>query len=250
MNKAITEVLAHPLPNVNNRPLAFSVLRVPFLLEPSYDETKPFVESNRDRLIQKWGGPAGWERQKKMHNLKGRGMEAGIPHFNLDRLASNTMASHRLIQYLGKTYGLHVSEAIYDRLNVYYFVEGHALNDKPRLAHVVAEELQALIPEQHAPTEQVLLEFLNGNQGRREIEKALTALRQIGIHSIPKFVVEGRTVVDGAANAATFVSIFREIEKRGVVHPGTMFGDILGVSTEILERGSHRSDEATKTAAY
>jgi hypothetical protein len=50
--------------------------------------------------------------------LKGRGLAAGIPHFNLDRLASNSMASHRLIQHIGKRYGLHVSEALYDRLNV------------------------------------------------------------------------------------------------------------------------------------
>lgn len=116
MNRAITTVLSSPLVDAP-RPLAFSVIRVPFFLEPNYDESKPFIESNRDRLIQKWGGKAGWEAQKHSHDLSGRGLEAGIPHFNLDRLASNTMASHRLIQYLGKTFGLSDSEAIYDRLN-------------------------------------------------------------------------------------------------------------------------------------
>jgi len=29
-----------------------------------------------------------------------------------------------------------VSEALYDVLNIYYFVDGHALNDRPRLAKV------------------------------------------------------------------------------------------------------------------
>lgn len=95
------------------------MIRVPFFLEPGYDENKPFVESNRDRLIQKWGGTRGWEEQKRRHDLKGRGLQAGIPHFNLDRLAANTMASHRLIQNLGKRFGLTVSEAVYDRLNEY-----------------------------------------------------------------------------------------------------------------------------------
>ncbi len=52
------------------------------------------------------------------NSLKGRGLAAGIPHFNVDRLASNSMASHRLIQHVGKRYGLNVSEALYDRLNV------------------------------------------------------------------------------------------------------------------------------------
>ena len=116
MKRAIHEVLNTPLATAP-KPLVFSVLRVPFFLEPSYDESKPYVESNRERLLQKWGGHKGWEAQKKRHDLKGRGQAAGIPHFNLDRLAANSMASHRLIQYIGKTYGLAVSEAIYDRLN-------------------------------------------------------------------------------------------------------------------------------------
>jgi hypothetical protein len=116
LNRAIETVLNNPLPGAP-RPLAFSVIRVPFMLEPGYDEKKPFIESNRDRLVKKWGGKRGWEVQKNSHDLKGRGLEAGIPHFNLDRLAANTMASHRLIQNLGKTYGLAVSEAAYDRLN-------------------------------------------------------------------------------------------------------------------------------------
>lgn len=185
-------VLRDPLP-LAPRPLAFSVIRVPFFLEPNYDETAVFVESNRERLIQKWGGKAGWERQKAQHNLKGRGLEAGIPHFNLDRLAANTMASHRLIQYIGKTFGLAVSEAVYDTLNEYYFVEGHSLNDRPRLAQVVADKLATLLPttpdkqqqQQPAPTAQQLLEFLNGNQGRKEIEEAVQTLHRLGIHGIP-----------------------------------------------------------------
>ena len=140
MNNAIDEVLRHPLPDAPKK-LAFSILRIPFFLEPQYPEDLAVVETNRERLIKKWGGQAGWDRQKDMHDLKGRGLEAGIPFFNLDRKASNTMASHRLIQYLGKTYGLAVSEAVYDELNKYYFVDGHSLNDRPRLARVACELL-------------------------------------------------------------------------------------------------------------
>ncbi|KAG7346193.1 DSBA oxidoreductase [Nitzschia inconspicua] len=218
--------------------MAFSVLRVPFFLEPGYDESKPFIETNRERLIHKWGGKRGWEVQKQRHDLKGRGLEAGISHFNLDRLAANTMASHRLIQHIGKTYGLAVSEAIYDLLNQYYFVDGHSLNDKPRLAKVVAARMQELMPTE-APTKTELLDFLNGDEGREQIMHALHALNQLGIHSIPKFIIEGRTVVDGAARSDTFVEIFREIEARGVVQGTAIFNDVLGVSDEIVEKGSH-----------
>eukprot|EP00526_Cylindrotheca_closterium_P015100 CAMPEP_0113612632 /NCGR_PEP_ID=MMETSP0017_2-20120614/6204_1 /TAXON_ID=2856 /ORGANISM="Cylindrotheca closterium" /LENGTH=256 /DNA_ID=CAMNT_0000521681 /DNA_START=60 /DNA_END=831 /DNA_ORIENTATION=+ /assembly_acc=CAM_ASM_000147 len=237
LNRAIDTVLDNPLPDAP-RPLAFSVLRVPFFLEPGYDEDKPFVESNRDRLVSKWGGKRGWEEQKRRHDLKGRGLEAGIEHFNLDRLAANTMASHRLIQHIGKKYGLAMSEAIYDRLNEYYFVEGHSLNDKPRLAEVVSATMSDLLDEEY-PSPEELLEFLNGNQGRQEIMEALDGLQQIGVHGIPKFIIEGSYMVDGAARSEVFVDIFREIEARGEIKSGPVFGDILGVSEATIANGSH-----------
>ena len=43
--------------------------------------------------------------QKARHGLKERGQEVGIEHFNLDRIASNTMSSHRLVQWVTKTLG-------------------------------------------------------------------------------------------------------------------------------------------------
>jgi len=242
-------VLSKPLnTGSDSSSLAFAVVRVPFFLEPGYDESKPFIESNRDRLVNKWGGKEGWERQKHSHDLKGRGLAAGIPKFNLDRLASNSMASHRLIQHVGKRYGLGVSETLYDRLNVYYFVDGHALNDKPRLARVAAETLSEALSQDNptgrtAMSEGEILSFLNGDQGRLEIENAIRALQQLGVHGIPKFFVEGSRVVDGAAGPETFIRIFREIEKKGEVAGGPIFGEILGVSEDIVKRGSHTREK-------
>lgn len=247
------QVLSNPLSNAP-KTIAFSVIRVPFFLEPQYDENRPHMESNRERLVKKWGGTAGWNRQKNSHDLKGRGVEAGIPHFNLDRLTANTMASHRLIQHIGKTYGLAVSEAIYDLLNVYYFVDGNSLNDRPLLAATVAAELEKiLLPAAVAdnandqvvppPTAESLLDFLNGNKGRKEIEKALTMLNQLGVHSIPKFIIEGSRLVDGAARSESFVEIFREIEARGVVESGPVFGEILGIAPKVIEQGSHHRQD-------
>ncbi|KAL3798342.1 hypothetical protein HJC23_004995 [Cyclotella cryptica] len=157
------------------------------------------------------------------------------------------MASHRLIQHVGKRYGLNVSEALYDRLNMYYFVEGHALNDKPRLAKVAAESLvETLAKTENATippmTENEVLNFLNSNKGRREIENALRALTELGVHGIPKFIIEGSRVVDGAAMPDVFIRIFREIEKRGEVAGGPVFGDILGVDDSIVMRASHKKD--------
>ena len=150
------------------------------------------------------------------------------------------MSSHRLIQFVGKKYGLRVSELLYDRLNVYYFVDGHALNDRPRLANVAHEELvKALSSDVDILTEEDILKFLNGNEGRREIEDALQALDNMGVHGIPKFIIEGRIMVDGAARSDVFVNIFREIERNGSVYGGPIFGEILGVDPDIVNRGSH-----------
>jgi predicted DsbA family dithiol-disulfide isomerase len=144
------------------------------------------------------------------------------------------MASHRLIQHIGKTYGLTVSEAIYDVLNVYYFVDGHSLNDRPRLAATVAQALKGIIGEK-APSVKELHAFLDGDQGRAEIENAVAALNRLGVHGIPKFIIEGNTSLDGAAHASTFISVFREIEERGYVNGGPIFGDILGVKITLQD---------------
>ena len=155
------------------------------------------------------------------------------------------MASHRLIQHVGKKYGLRVSEGLYDRLNVYYFVEGHALNDRPRLAKVAAEELRKLVPneeESSIMTQDDILHFLNGNEGREEILHALSTLKEIGVHGIPKFIIEGQTIIDGAAKSDIFVQVFREIEQRGETAGTAIFGDILGVSDDTILKGSHTRD--------
>lgn len=254
----MNEVLKNPLPSAPKE-LAFALLRVPFFLEPHADETKPFVGTNRQRLIEKWGGPegtmysrillsnspdgVGWEAQKQRHDLKGRGLAAGIPYFNLDRLVGNTMASHRLIQMIGKTFGLYVSENVYDLLNEYYFVQGHSLNDQPLLAKIVSERLMELVDD--APSETELLDFLRSDKGRAEIEAAIDYLHDIQIHSIPKFIIEGSIAVDGAATPDVFVDVFRDIERRGSIKSEPIFAPLLGIETI---QASHSREQLEKQA--
>lgn len=97
---------------IPDQPMGFTLLRVPFFLEPDYPTDPSFEETNRVRLIRKWGGKAGWERQKARHGLKERGQEVGIEKFNLDRVASNTLMSHRLVQWVTKTLGINAAETL------------------------------------------------------------------------------------------------------------------------------------------
>jgi hypothetical protein len=97
-------------------------------------------------------------------------------------------------------------------------------------------------PDAIVSTESELLEFLNGNEGREEIMQALKALNKLGIHSIPKFIIEGKMILDGAARPEVFVKVFREIERKGEIHAGPVFREILGVSDDIVGKGSHTPD--------
>jgi len=131
------EVQSEPLRE--GKPVQFSVLRVPFFLEPDYETSEVFEETNRARLVRKWGGHAGWEAQKRRHQLKERGQEVGIERFNLDRVASNTLASHRLVQWVTKTRGVTAAERLYNNLNYRHFELGQKLNDRQMLAEAAEE---------------------------------------------------------------------------------------------------------------
>mmetsp|Transcript_28436 Transcript_28436/g.70431 ORF Transcript_28436/g.70431 Transcript_28436/m.70431 type:complete len:229 (+) Transcript_28436:246-932(+) len=211
------------------QPLRFSVIRVPFFLEPDYPQDPEFEETNRVRLIRKWGGEAGWEVQKQRHRLKERGQEVGIEHFNLDRVASNTMDSHRVVQWVTKTRGPSAAEALYDLLNQRHFVEGRKLNDHVMLADAACEAAGVNKTE--------TLAFLRSGEGLANIQAAMRLLGAMGVHSIPTFIVDGRFRVDGAARSDEFVSLFRKIEREGRVEGGMVFGDALEVPKEVVHQG-------------
>jgi len=215
-------VMRAPMDPTN--PVRFSVLRVPFFLEPDYTRDQEWVETNRVRLERKWGGKAAFEQQKRRHGLKERGRQVGIQTFNLDRLASNTLASHRLVQWVTKHHGCAVSEALYNDLNSRHFVEGKALNDAEMLCDAAAA---AGIEREDCAT------FLASKQGYEEIAAAQATLGRMGIHSIPNFVIGGKFIVSGAVHAGELVEMFRNIEKKGAGAPGSAFADELQIPEEM-----------------
>jgi predicted DsbA family dithiol-disulfide isomerase len=251
LRRAMDHVLKTTAESNTSTEVVFSVVRVPLLLEPHYPEEEPFVETNRARLETKFGGPGGWYIQKSRHDLKGRGLNAGIPHFNLDRLTYNTLASHRLVQKIGKVYRLGVSETLYDALNVYHFVDGHSLNDHLGLAKLTHQTLTLLLEQEKKDnadkeitimSEEEIVNFLQSKEGYAEIESAHHALStQLNIHSIPQFLIEGKTLIDGAVDSSVFIKVFNKIIQRGYVHNNSkpIFADILGLTTEIVQQGSH-----------
>ena len=178
------EVTQNPMDEAN--PVSFAVLRIPFFLEPEYSRDETWSETNRKRLERKWGGKEAFDAQKKRHQLKERGREVGIQHFNLDRKASNTLKSHRLVQWVTKNYGCAKSEALYDVLNVEHFVNGKKLNDAKMLLECAKKISDGVIDLEKAE------KFLASDEGEKEIVLAKKALDRLGIHSIPNFVIGGK----------------------------------------------------------
>ena len=99
----------------------------------------------------------------------------GIERFNLDRIASNTLASHRLVQWVTKTKGLTAAERLYNDLNYQHFELGRKLNDRQMLA--AAAEEHAGVPAAQS------LAFLATDEGLAEIQKAQGVLRQLGVRT-------------------------------------------------------------------
>ena len=150
--------------------------------------------------------------------------DGGIWANPLNRLASNTLASHRLVQWVTKNYGCGVSEALYNDLNHRHFVDGQRLNDREMLCEAAA----------NAGVDRArCAEFLASDEGYAEIKNTQEMLTRLGIHSIPNFVIGGDFVVSGAVHSAELVEIFRRIEKKGVGAPGSAFAETLQIPEEM-----------------
>jgi len=214
-------------------PMQFSVVRVPFFLEPSYPEDEGFQESHFERMHKKWGGPAAYEKIRRSHRLDERGAEVGI-QFNTERVVSNTLASHRLVQWVSRTKGLAASEQLYDHLNHLHFIEGRKLNDVQLLSE--AAEVVGVDRADAA-------DFLSKGTGADIIKKVVDAVHAMNIHSIPTWIIDGRYLLSGACPAQDLIDVFREIESSGRVNGKGVFHDLLGIPAEFVAPEQHPAVE-------
>ncbi|XRA95947.1 DSBA domain-containing protein [Pycnococcus provasolii] len=233
------EVMREPMDA--SRPAGFAVLRVPFFLEPDYPEDSSFEETNLNRLQRKWGGKAEFEAQKNRHRLKERGHEVGIPRFDNQRTASNTMASHRLVQWVTREYGSELAEKLYQELNYNHFELGQKLNDEEFLARAAASV---------GVSRDDALHVIRNGVGREYIQAAQKLLRRMGIHSIPTFIVDGKYVLGGAVPARELVELFRSIETSPDEESGGfVFAEALGIPAERLAESLPMPDRVYKAIA-
>jgi predicted DsbA family dithiol-disulfide isomerase len=98
-----------------------------------------------------------------------------------------------------------------DALQQAHFADGIDLGSLPAIAEVAASiELDAA----------AALTYLESDAGTRSVATDLTAAKELGITSVPTFVIDGKYAVQGAQETASLVAAFTEITRREAVDAG------------------------------
>ncbi|HOV03933.1 MAG TPA: DsbA family oxidoreductase [Hyphomicrobiales bacterium] len=188
----------------------------PFQLDPTLPAEG--IE-RREYLERKFRDP---ERIAAMHDaLVEAGAAEGIP-FAFDRIAraSNTLDAHRLILWASAS---GAAEAMAERLFALYFTEGADIGDRRTLSKAAASlGMRA---------DRVAM-LLAGDTDRETVKRDITRARQIGITSVPTFIVAGKYAVVGAEAPAFIAETLRVAagELAGTTGPETTKGDTDGAA--------------------
>jgi predicted DsbA family dithiol-disulfide isomerase len=159
-----------------------------------------------DALAAKFGGP---ERAAQMF-ARVRAIAAGDGlTLNFDRaIAANTFDAHRLIAWAT---GQGRQAVMLDALQRAHFADGVDLGSRPALARVAGA-----VGLDEAAARACLESSAGADHVHADIEEA----RELGIASVPTFVIDGKYAVQGAQEAATLRTAFAEIARREAVDAG------------------------------
>ncbi|MFV2112225.1 DsbA family protein [Micromonospora sp. LOL_025] len=169
----------------------------PFQLDPSpVPEPRPLV----DAMAAKFGGP------DRVRQMFGQVTEvAGQVGLKLDfdrAVAANTFDAHRLVAWA--TDRGRAAEMV-DALYRAHFTDGVDVGSRDALAALAAEVgLDAAEARR----------FLDSGERVTELSEELTTARQIGVTSVPTFVLAGRYAVTGAQEPETLLAALAEVNRR------------------------------------
>ncbi|RLK24460.1 putative DsbA family dithiol-disulfide isomerase [Micromonospora sp. M71_S20] len=169
----------------------------PFQLDPSpVPEPRPLV----DAMAAKFGGP------DRVRQMFGQVTEvAGQVGLKLDfdrAVAANTFDAHRLVAWA--TDRGRAAEMV-DALYRAHFTDGVDVGSRDALAALAAEVgLDAAEARR----------FLDSGERAAELSEELATARQIGVTSVPTFVLAGRYAVTGAQEPETLLAALAEVNRR------------------------------------
>lgn len=174
-----------------------------FQLDPS---PVPHPVPIKQALATKFGGR---ERAEQMFaHVTGIAAGDGLV-LDFDRaIAANTFDSHRLIAWAARQ---DRQADMLDALQQAHFTEGVDLGSRPALAAVAG----AIGLDRAAA-----LAYLKSDAGTGAVDADLTEARELGITSVPTFVIDGKYAIQGAQEAAVLREALDEITRREAVDAG------------------------------
>jgi predicted DsbA family dithiol-disulfide isomerase len=154
-------------------------------------------------LAAKFGGP---ERAEQMLGHVTAVAAADGLTLNFDRaIAANTFDAHRLIAWAaGQGRQLEMLES----LQRAHFTDGVDIGSRPALARLAGSI---------GLDESSALAYLDSSAGITEVDADLAEARELGITSVPTFVVDGRYALQGAQEPAVLRDALNEIARREAV---------------------------------
>ncbi|NES15949.1 MULTISPECIES: DsbA family protein [unclassified Micromonospora] len=169
----------------------------PFQLDPSpVTEPKPLIEA----LGAKFGGR---ERAEEMAAHVTRVAAGAAIEMRFDRaVAANTFDAHRLVRFAAERGR---AAELVERLYRAHFQDGIDVGSTDALVKLATE---VGLDETEAR------DHLASNLGRREVAADLSAAHQLGVSSVPTFVLAGKYAVTGAQEPETLLAALREVEQR------------------------------------
>ncbi|MCH8951119.1 MAG: DsbA family oxidoreductase [Proteobacteria bacterium] len=166
-----------------------------FQLNP---EMPPEGMDRQAYLAAKFGGPEGAERVYSQ--VRRTAAETGLAlDFDAIERTPNTFDAHRLIRWAGNTGH---QPAVVQHLFQRYFEQGEDISD-----HAILLEVAEAAGMERA----VVAELLAGDADRKTLSEEEQAARRMGVGGVPCFVVDGRYVLQGAQDVATWKRVIAEL---------------------------------------
>lgn len=167
----------------------------PFQLDPNAPGTAvPLTQY----LEHRFGGRKDGMFDAVNHAAEGEGITIAW-----DRaLSANTRTAHRLLRWALREGGPEVQRKLAAELFALHFTRGGNVADVEQLAAAAAS---VGLDAEPART------YLDSDEGVRELEAEFDKARDLGIASVPTFVIDGRFAIQGAQPTSTFVRILEQV---------------------------------------
>lgn len=175
----------------------FQVDYFPFELNPHHPEEGLDFH---DYLRKKYGSEEHFE-ELTAHLRRTAAREGLVFNLHLQETSPNTRNAHRVVMFAreqGK------QEAVVEALFHAYFTEGVDLSRR--------ENLIAVASEAGLDAEKTRY-LLSSNTGKVEIEMGEKELHDLGITSIPLYIIDDRVTLSGARSVEAFTRAFEEVSQ-------------------------------------